>query len=242
MTRLSYLDRAVNKLRGTYRELTAAQIVSNKGVKLIVDRDLLNDPKIIRALLFNRHERTEAELVRYIAAPGDRVLELGSGLGFISILCAQICGPQHVVTVEGNPAMYGLLKRNLVLNNCPLDARLAVVSLDGGPVQFQIADSMVSSSLYQRDDTTQVSTDSISFRALVAEVKPTIIIMDIEGSEIDLLGTTELPSVRAIGVETHPHIVGQKAIAAMIERLRNMGFHIDDRFPAESNRHLYVRH
>jgi FkbM family methyltransferase len=237
----SYLDRVTNKIRGTLRELTAAQVVDNDGIKLIVDRDVLDDPALIRAVLFNQHERTEAELVKYALRPDDRVLELGSGLGFITMICARICGAPNVVTVEGNPTMYELLKRNLALNGHVVDARRAVVSLEGGPVTFQIALSKVSSSLYTRDNATGRSVHSVSFRELLAEVRPTMIVMDIEGSEVDLLGTLELPGVRAIGVETHPQIVGTAAIARMQKRLDQIGFRIDPRFPAESSRHLYIR-
>jgi FkbM family methyltransferase len=235
------MDRVTSKIRGTLRELTAAQVVANDGIKLIVDREVLDDPVIIRAILFNRHERTEAELVKHCVRPDDRVLELGSGLGFITMMCARICGASNVVTFEGNPVMHALVERNLALNGYAVDARQAVVSLDGGPVTFQIAQSKVSSSLYARDNTTGQTFESVSFRKLLADVKPTVVIMDIEGSEVDLLGTIELPNVRAIGVETHPQIVGEDAISSMQKRLANMGFRIDPRFRADSTRHLYVR-
>jgi len=238
---LSLLERVTSKVRGHYRELTDAQIVENLGVKLHVDRALLKDNAIVRALLFNRHERTEADLVKYAVRPDDKVLELGAGLGFITIKCATICGPANVVTFEGNPAMFNLLKRNLELNGCDVDARQAVVSLDGGPVNFQISDSMVSSSLYNRGSATDSVQESASFRTLVAELAPSVIIMDIEGSEVDLLGTIDLPSVRAIGVEVHPQIVGDAAVTEMTRRLEAQGFHLDETFPSQYSRHLYVR-
>lgn len=239
---LSYTDRVANKIRGTFREWTAAEVVANDGIKLIVDRTILDDQAIIRAILFNRHERTEAKLVDYALRQDDRVLELGSGLGFITMKCAGICGASNVVTFEGNPLMYGLLKRNLSLNGYEeVDARQSVVSLDGGPVTFQLAEAKVSSSLYQRGNATSRTVPSVSFRDLLAEVRPTVIIMDIEGSEVDLLGVVPMPTVRAIGVEVHPQIVGETALSTMQERLAQAGFRIDPNFPKEWGRPLYIR-
>ncbi|RDJ24091.1 FkbM family methyltransferase [Bosea caraganae] len=241
MAQLSVLDRVGCKLKGTFREMRGAQIVSNDGIRLIVDRDQLKDDAIIRALLFDRHERTEAALVKYCLRPGDRVLELGSGVGFITMLCARICGAANVVTLEGNPTMHALLVRNLAMNRYAVDARQSVVSLDGGPVTFHLSESLVSSSMLDRGDAAAETVPSTSFRDLLAEIEPTVVIMDIEGSEIDLLGTCPMPSVRAIGVETHPQIVGEDAIAAMDRRLAALGFQVDERFPTASKRCLYVR-
>lgn len=241
MPQLSVLERVGSKLKGTFREMRGARIVRNDGIRLIVDRDQLKDGSIIRALLFDRHERTEAALVKYCLRPGDRVLELGSGVGFITMLCARICGAENVVTLEGNPRMHALLQRNLAMNGYAVDARQSVVSLDGGPVTFHLSESLVSSSLHDRGAAAAETVPSTSFRELLAEIEPTVVIMDIEGSEIDLLGSCPMPSVRAIGVETHPQIVGEAAIAAMDERLAQAGFRIDERFPTASKRCLYVR-
>lgn len=241
MSQLSVLDRVGSKIKGTFREMRGVQTVRNDGIELIVDRDQLKDDAIIRALLFDRHERTEAALVKYCVRPDDRVLELGSGVGFITMLCARICGAANIVTLEGNPTMHALLMRNLAMNGYAVDARQSVVSLDGGPVTFHLSDSLVSSSLHERGAASAATVPSTSFRDLLAEIEPTVIIMDIEGSEIDLLGTCPMPSVRAIGVETHPHIVGEEAIAAMDERLADLGFRIDESFPAAAKRCLYIR-
>ncbi|HEY5794018.1 MAG TPA: FkbM family methyltransferase [Bosea sp. (in: a-proteobacteria)] len=241
MAELSLLDRVGSKIKGTFREWRGVETVRNDGIKLIVDRAELSDDTIVRALLFDRHERTEAALVKHCLRRDDVVLELGSGVGFITMLCARICGAGKVVTFEGNPVMHGLLMRNLAANDYKIDARQSVVSLEGGPVTFHRSASLVSSSMLERTDTIAETVPSASFRALLSEIKPSVVIMDIEGSEVELLGACEMPSVRAIGVETHPHIVGQQAIAEMDRRLRERGFAIDPSFPIASKRCLYVR-
>jgi FkbM family methyltransferase len=238
---LSVLDRAISKAKGSFREAREAQIVVNHGIRLRIDRNVIRDKALIRALLYDRHERTEAKLVKAILCPGDRVLELGSGVGFITMLCGRICGPDNVVTLEGNPEMHSLLVQNLKLNGYDIDARQSVVSLDGGPVTFHLSSSLVSSSIKSRGEDITQTVPSTSFRQLIEEIRPTVIIMDIEGSEVDLLGTVPMPTVRAIGVETHPQIVGEPAISLMNERLNAMNFVLDDRFAEDSKRCLYVR-
>src|SRR2546428_2058272 len=46
-------------------------------------------------------------------APGDRVLEIGTGSGYHAALVAHIVGPQHVVSIERIPRLAGSARSNL---------------------------------------------------------------------------------------------------------------------------------
>jgi hypothetical protein len=51
--------------------------------------------------------------------------------------------------------------------------------------------------------------------------------VDIEGEEVNLLGSVKKGSVERICVETHPHITGKAAITNMIKSLESNGFNHD---------------
>jgi len=73
--------------------------------------------------LRNKYEKEEAtHLARYLS-PGDKVLELGSCLGYVSCLTNRILDhrEQHVV-LEANPNLIGWIEKNRVEN----DGRFAI--------------------------------------------------------------------------------------------------------------------
>ena len=48
--------------------------------------------------------------------PGMRVLDLGAGLGLISILTARVAGAENVLSVEANPALLPVLQKTFARN------------------------------------------------------------------------------------------------------------------------------
>ena len=52
---------------------------------------------------------------------------------------------------------------------------------------------------------------------ILAHERATVLVMDVEGVEIDLLRAADLSGLCEIIVELHPHIVGKKATRAMID-------------------------
>jgi hypothetical protein len=92
-------------------------------------------------------------------------------------------------------------------------------------VTFHIGDNVVSSSLYQRAATqTAVTVESDALVAVLAEIAPDVLVMDVEGAEVDLLRDCDLGTVRAAIIELHPHIVGEERIAALLDSLAARGF------------------
>jgi predicted nicotinamide N-methyase len=57
---------------------------------------------------------------------GQRILEIGAGTGFLSILCAKHLGPTYVVATDGDDGVVESLKTNIFLNG--LDASSSISS------------------------------------------------------------------------------------------------------------------
>lgn len=182
-------------------------------------------PKTVRSHVFKGgYEAVEAELVKGILKPSDRVLEVGTGIGFVSILCAKLASEGHVTSYEANPALEQIIRDNYALNDLSPDLRMKAVTVDGSPIRFFADPNILSSSLIDRDiASNEITVDSDPIADVMAEVAPNVIVMDVEGAEVDLLPAADLSNVRAMVVEVHPHIVGVAKIAAMDEALAEQG-------------------
>ena len=53
---------------------------------------------------------------------------------------------------------------------------------------------------------------------MLNEFEPTVIVMDIEGAEEDILPLVVAKSVRGMMVELHPHIIGVRHVNKLIEQ------------------------
>ncbi|RUX74405.1 class I SAM-dependent methyltransferase, partial [Mesorhizobium sp. M2A.F.Ca.ET.040.01.1.1] len=85
------------------------------GVKVPLRPDDVS-PVIWQALDNETYEAKEAKWISRAVKPGDRVLELGSGIGIITSLIAQIPDVQ-VWAFEANPASAALAKRVVDAND-----------------------------------------------------------------------------------------------------------------------------
>ncbi|MEZ6126254.1 MAG: FkbM family methyltransferase [Planctomycetaceae bacterium] len=182
-----------------------------------------------RSIYRGSHETEERLVISRHLAAGDRVLEFGAGLGLITTLCCQTVGADNVVTFEANHAMAPLLKRTFELNGIRPDLRMQMVAMDSGKGRFFVSDRfVVSSSFAGGKSAREVEVPSVSFQDVLNEVRPTFLIMDIEGSEVSLADESiDLTGVRKICVEVHPGITGDDRTSALVRSLLNRGFQLE---------------
>lgn len=217
------LKKFANRIAYKIRRKLNNKTILIDGVRLSTDEAAV--PKNIRKLLLEKnYETEERELVNASLQNGDRVLEIGAGIGFVGIACAKICGSEKVLSYEPNPRMKPLIETNYALNGMQPNLRSKVVATAPGELNFYFSDSVLSSSLVDRDQgaASRVEADGIS--DVIEEFRPTAIVMDAEGAEIDLLRACDLGNVRTIVVEMHPHIVGAEQITALSRYLETLGF------------------
>ena len=65
--------------------------------------DEILSPDLIRWLTSGRYELQEARALAEFVKPEDVVMDIGAGVGFVSILAARIVGGPNVIAVEANP-------------------------------------------------------------------------------------------------------------------------------------------
>ncbi|MDP3196025.1 FkbM family methyltransferase [Tabrizicola sp.] len=182
-----------------------------------------------RALSSGRYENHEADALLLHLRPGDRLLDLGAGLGFICALAAGVLGEDAVMGVEAGPETVKLARRNLVANGVPGVKVLkgAVVGAGAGEVDFGQRPAFWASSLKGPDGWPE-SAEVIRVPArplgkLLARFAPTAICCDIEGGELEVL-TQPLPGVRLVVVETHPQVYGPEGVQRIVAALVAQGF------------------
>ncbi|MEO9738901.1 MAG: FkbM family methyltransferase [Lentilitoribacter sp.] len=212
------------KLLFSYRKrFQPAVIRMEHGIRLAVPNSL---PEEMRKSLYKeQHELPELELILACLEPGDKVLEIGSGVGMIATTCASICGAENVTCYEPNPSTRDVIQRNFDLNGLEVDLRSRALATQKGTIDFYFSDNIVSSSLIDQDfgGKTEVACDDI--RDVIEELQPTAIVMDVEGAEIDLLPTATLSGVSKILVEMHPGIVGPEKVEELHACLERQGLH-----------------
>lgn len=220
---LPWLCRVERKLKIKTRKFRRPRIIDISGIKLEVDRRRLPS-SVVRALYKERYEEREAALVNRVLVPGDRVLEIGAGIGFISLLCAKRCGADSVLSYEANPDNEALIRRNFELNGLQPLLRNRAISVSNDQRELFITPNILSTGFINRGRgmATVVQCDAIA--DVVQEFQPNCLVLDVEGAEVDLLPAAPLEGITKIILETHARIVGDAAIRGLDIHLQSQGF------------------
>jgi FkbM family methyltransferase len=182
-----------------------------------------------RALASGRYENHEADALLLHLRPGDRLLDLGAGLGFICALAAGVLGEAAVFGVEAGPETLKLARKNLAANGFPgvKLMRGAVVGAGEGEVEFGQRPAFWASSLRGPDGWPEnaelIRVPARPVGRLLEKFAPTVISCDIEGGELEVL-TRPLPGVRLVVVETHPQVYGAEGVTRIRAALTAQGF------------------
>jgi FkbM family methyltransferase len=172
------------------------------------------------------YEAEERSVLAATLRADDVCLEVGGGIGLISTIAAQQA--QRMTVYEANPGLVSIIERTVSLNGQSADVINAVASDADGTTAFYVADSFWMSSLQPSDGAVEHTVRTVSFDRVLADIKPTYLICDIEGGEVDLLGGRSLPdSLRAICVELHPDAVGISSTQGLITALIDQGYALD---------------
>lgn len=208
------------------------EIIEHLGVKLPIVPDAVS-PQIAEFIRAGRYETREGKLLDKIIEPGERILELGGGLGFISTLAAKRPEVEGVLVYEGNPKLKDVIAETHRLNEVSgVEVRTGVVFADDSEksVPFYVRSQFWGSSLEKREGETGATTVNIpvsAIRDVIAEFKPTMIVCDIEGGEAALFDGSALPGVRKIMMEVHQQHIGRNAMAKLFANMAKAGFHYD---------------
>ena len=202
------------------------------GVTLDIPEAALSDTLIL-SFSTKRYEHSEANALNRHLQPGDRVLELGAGAGYLGVLAARIVGAEAVMGVEGRPDMAEAARANLARNGMEAATLLwgAAVSdsFVGDHITFLVRKAFWASA--RVDDTTaisapasrQVDVPALRIGDLIAQHRPTVLVVDIEGGEIDLFDRPLPKTIRLLVLEIHAKAYGPAGIKRIFDALSAAG-------------------
>jgi FkbM family methyltransferase len=160
----------------------------------------------------------EYRAFRADVSPGDVVLDVGANLGAYSLLFAQWVGPVgHVYAFEPAPEARRGLERHVRLNHYGDRVTVSAEALSAAPgvAQFRAAglhgDNRIVAAGSGADNRIDVRTTSIDEFCAMNRLAPTLIKVDVEGAELDVLkGARATIAARGVElrlyVEMHPRI------------------------------------
>lgn len=209
------------------------ETIEHFGVRLELDPAVMS-PKMIAVMRASRFERQEAKQLDLILEDDEIVLEIGAGIGFISTLLTKSDKTKRVVSYEANPDLLPVIEKT-VLNNLNDKAgkhsvRNAILSNDMSHrnVAFYIHRDFWASSLLPLENPLRVDKIPMrSFNSALKEIRPTLIVCDIEGAELNLFTGAKLEGVKKIYLEIHQKKLGGSGIRDLFEVMHNHGFHYD---------------
>lgn len=202
------------------------------GVRLRVPDEMLNE-RIAGKLAAGRYEGHEAAAVAMRLRAGQRVLELGAGLGYIASLACRITGAENVVTVEANPAMIPVIRANLDCNGFKAATLIhgAVTGLeeDEHEIAFEQKNAFWAARLAEEssDPAAVVNVPMLRLRDLLAQHRPHVVVMDIEGAEAHLFERKWPRHVKSVMMELHPNQYPDTVIKRIVDCMSASGLTYD---------------
>lgn len=192
-----------------------------------LDKSVL-PPRARKLLRTGAYEAKEAIAAQKLIRKGDVVMELGGGIGFMSTLVATRTPARAVHAFEANPALIPYIEqvhaingaKNAAITHCVLGDR-------DGTVPFYVRPNFLSSSMSPLDEdgpeVQKIDVPMLNVNRVMADLRPSVLICDIEGAEVDLLPRMDLSSLRAVLIETHPQWIGKAGIRKVFRCLDDAG-------------------
>ncbi|HVV95260.1 MAG TPA: FkbM family methyltransferase [Hyphomicrobiales bacterium] len=206
------------------------EIATIAGVAIALDPKVMS-PKMMEVLRAARYERQEArQLVNHLQ-PGDRVVELGAGVGFLSSLAHLQGKAAHIAAYEANPHLIPTIRQTHALNGAAAEVHNAIIvpSPEVTSLPFYIRNDFWASSLLPRPPNfiEEVTVPAIPFAEMLERHNPTFLIVDIEGGEADLFRTVPLTGVKKVLIELHQRVIGRVGMKRVFDFFSQRDFHYD---------------
>jgi FkbM family methyltransferase len=212
--------------RYAWRLLRRPQRVRLHGVWLALGEDAT--PALRRALYSERYERGEARCVLLRLEPRDVVLEVGAGAGFIATLCALRVGSERVTSYEANPALLPRIRATFAANGVAPRLVHGLLAREAGEARLFVARELVSSSAHRRSAGAEaVAVPQLAVAEELRRVRPTCLVIDIEGGESELLPLIAWDGIQKLIVELHPPVIGEARCRELVALIAAEGLRED---------------
>lgn len=212
--------------RDELAEMGRPSHVTSHGVIFPTDMPPLF-PRIRNMLMQDNYEEKETQAAFKTIRPGDRVVEFGAGIGYMSAVIARNCNVSQVHAFEANPALIPCIRRvhseNALTN---VTVHHAILGAERGRRNFYVRRRFLESSTNREplEGILHVAeVPVLPARETVSRLAPDVIICDVEGAELTLLPMLDLAGVRAAIVELHPQLMGLEGVKTVFDVMHGAG-------------------
>lgn len=201
------------------------------GINVPITSDEVS-PVIWQALTNGSYEAKEARSIFKAVKPGDRVLELGSGIGIITSIIAKITNVS-VWAFEANPSTAALARRVIDANgldNVVLSQGILTAG-ESCSFRFYVRQDLWMSSMDENQGPYEhtIELSSANIDEFIVRHGINVLVMDIEGAERHLLQNADLTGIERIFLELHDHLYGLAGIRDITHALAAKGYAYDPR-------------
>ena len=173
------------------------------------------------------YEVGELNMLCEYAQQGDRVLELGSGIGFIGLNYLKRNPDNYFIGCEANPYLINLIAENQQQNNIHFPIENVILDNYQGSTDFYITDDFWASSLVKPEKYKACKSLPVkNINEFISLHRINTIIMDIEGAEYDLIPKIDLSKIDKIVIELHPNVYGQQGMETIFSKLKDQSFEL----------------
>ncbi len=172
------------------------------------------------------YETPEREAVKAVLRPGDRVVEIGACLGVVSLTAARIVGANSVFAYEPNPAAAAVARENFRRNRLDVAIVQRAVGAKPGRLDLGIGEgSWLGAAIgHHFMGGSRVGVEIEAIGDIVARHRPTVLVMDAEGAEAEILPACPLDGLRAIVLELHEDPTNPEHMGRLRRLLAAEGF------------------
>lgn len=186
-------------------------------------------PRLAYLISIGDYEQVDLEVIAEFVQEGDRVLDIGGGVGLTAALAASH-SKAPVTVIEADKRLQPVIERQVSLNGgeCCVVPRCVVSDGDTPDrVDFTLADEFWFSRVLPSTERRQgnvVSVETIGLTALIKDYAPDVLIVDVEGSEQGLFVAPLRVRPRIVAIEIHYPLLGTRDATAVIQRIIDEGY------------------
>lgn len=210
---------------------TQKEVVANYHGVEVLDAPHLG-PTMIKNMVEGSYERREVQNALAFIKKGDVVIEMGAGAGIVGAVATKNCAPAKVVSFEANHKLIKSIKalyaHNGIKNKIEVRNKIVLSDPDAPKsVDFFIRGNFLGSGMtitkgVERAE--KVSVPVVKWETIKKQIKPTVLLMDIEGAELEFFRHADLSGIRVIIAELHRHIYHRPGMREIRDGIAAKGY------------------